>query len=74
MLESFGVRRTIAVGDVLFRNGDPSYDFYAIVHGGVEIINDTDGADAIITEHSDGRFLGEMDLPGRIARLVRCQE
>ena len=62
VLESFGVRRTIAVGDVLFRNGDPSYDFYAIVHGGVEIINDTDGDDAIITEHSDGRFLGELNL------------
>lgn len=61
-LESYGARRSVAVGDVLFRNGDPSYDFYAIVRGAVEIINDTDGDETVITEHGDGRFLGELNL------------
>ena len=61
-LDTFGVRRRVEVGDVLFRTGDVSYDFYAIVTGAVQIINETDHADDVITEHGAGRFLGELNL------------
>jgi thioredoxin reductase (NADPH) len=62
VVESFGARTTVDVGDVLYRSGDASYSFYAIVSGAVAIINDTDGIDQVVTEHGPGRFLGELNL------------
>jgi thioredoxin reductase (NADPH) len=61
-VESFGSRKTMSVGDVLFHSGDASYSFFAIVSGAVEIINDTDGIDEVVTEHGPGRFVGELNL------------
>ena len=62
VVESFGTRTTMDVGDVLFHSGDTSYSFFAIVSGAVAIINDTDGVDEVVTEHGPGRFLGELNL------------
>ncbi len=62
LLESFGTRRRVDVGDVLFRAGDDTYEFFAIVSGTVQIINEADAVDDVVIEHGPGRFLGEINL------------
>ncbi|MCU1359169.1 MAG: Thioredoxin-disulfide reductase [Ilumatobacteraceae bacterium] len=61
-LQSFGVRSRVEVGDVLFHSGDTAYDFFVNISATVQIINDTDGVDDVVTEHGPGRFLGELSL------------
>jgi hypothetical protein len=33
ILDAFGTRRSVGVGEYLFREGDATYDFYVIVSG-----------------------------------------
>jgi thioredoxin reductase (NADPH) len=61
-LEALGTRRSVAVGDYLYREGDASYDFYVIVSGAAEVVVRSDDEERIITRHGAGRFLGELNL------------
>ena len=38
MLEALGTRRSVEVGDYLYREGDPTYDFYVVLSGAVDIV------------------------------------
>jgi len=58
-LAELGEERTARVGDVLFRVGDRSYPFVAIVEGEVAIL---DEAGNEIIRHGASGFLGEMNL------------
>jgi thioredoxin reductase (NADPH) len=58
-LAELGDERTARAGDVLFRVGDRSYPFIAIVEGEVAIL---DAAGNEIIRHGDGKFLGELNL------------
>jgi thioredoxin reductase (NADPH) len=58
-LAALGEERTASVGDVLFRVGDASYPFIAIVEGEVAIL---DAAGREIVRHGASGFLGEMNL------------
>jgi thioredoxin reductase (NADPH) len=58
-LARIGEERTAGVGDVLFRVGDRSYPFIAIVEGEVAII---DAAGREIVRHRTSGFLGELNL------------
>jgi thioredoxin reductase (NADPH) len=62
VFEGLGTRRAMAEGEFLFRDGDPTYDFYVIVSGAVEIVVNPDGEERVITRHGAGRFLGELSL------------
>ena len=59
LLAGLGEERTARVGDVLYRVGDRSYPFIAIVEGEVAIL---DAAGNEIIRHGSGAFLGEMSL------------
>jgi thioredoxin reductase (NADPH) len=62
-LEQRGVRRSVAVGDVLYADGDASYDFFAVLSGKVAIVQNDGCEDArTIGVHGPGRFLGELNL------------
>jgi len=61
-LDALGTRRSMAVGEYLFREGDPSYDFFVIVSGAVDIVVHSDGEERVITRHGAGRFLGELNM------------
>ena len=37
-LGPLGVRRAVSAGEYLYREGDPSYDFYVVLSGAVEIV------------------------------------
>jgi thioredoxin reductase (NADPH) len=62
VLETLGTRRTVTVGEYLYREGDPTYDFYAIRSGATEIVVRSDGEERFVARHGPGRFLGELNL------------
>src|SRR5258708_1002778 len=61
-LEALGARRSVTPGDYLFEEGDPSYDFYVVLSGAVEIVSRVDGHDRVIARHGPRRFLGELSM------------
>jgi thioredoxin reductase (NADPH) len=62
LLEGLGTRRTVDTGEYLFREGDETYDFYAVLSGAVEIVVQADGSEDVIIRHGAGRFVGELGL------------
>jgi thioredoxin reductase (NADPH) len=62
VLETLGSRRSVTVGEYLYREGDTTYDFYVIRSGTAEIVLRSDGEERIVTRHGPGRFLGELNL------------
>ena len=58
-LASLGEERRAEVGDVLFRIGDRTYPFIAIIEGEAAIL-DQDGQE--VTRHGPSGFLGEINL------------
>src|SRR6187397_938035 len=58
-LAELGEEREAAVGDVLFRVGDRTYPFIAILEGEVAI---QDAAGNEIVRHGASKFLGELNL------------
>jgi thioredoxin reductase (NADPH) len=62
-LEEGGVRRRVEAGDVLYRQGDDSCDFFVILEGLVAVVEDYGEDDEQpIGIHGPGRFLGELGL------------
>jgi len=62
VLQALGSRRSVAMGEYLYREGDATYDFYVILSGAAEIVVRSDGEERIITRHGPGQFLGELNL------------
>ena len=58
-LGALGDERTAEVGDVLYRVGDRTYPFIAIIEGEVSII---DAVGSEIVRHGPSGFLGEVNL------------
>src|SRR5690242_7757958 len=59
MLAELGEERTARVGEVLYRIGDSSYPFIAILEGEVAIV---DAAGDELVRHGASSFLGELNL------------
>ncbi len=62
VLDKLGRRRPIAAGEYLFREGDVSYDFNAVVSGAIEIVTHDGTQEQIVAEHGPGKFIGELNL------------
>jgi thioredoxin reductase (NADPH) len=62
-IAKWGTRRPTQVGEVLFADGDRSYDFFVVLSGKVAIIQNPGCADEkTIGVHGALRFLGELNL------------
>src|SRR5207302_3666171 len=63
-LERYGQRRPTAAGDVLYREADPTCDFFVILDGKVKIVECFGAGDEerLIGVYGPGRFLGELNL------------
>ncbi len=61
-LTPFGVVRAVEPGEVLYRAGDSTPDFFVILEGEVEIVRPGDGGDVVIATHGAHRFVGELGL------------
>jgi thioredoxin reductase (NADPH) len=61
-LEACGTRRSTGAGEVIFREGDRSYDFVVVLSGLIAIVEHDHGVERLIAAHGAGRFLGELNL------------
>jgi thioredoxin reductase (NADPH) len=63
-LRAYGTPATVAAGDVLFHDGDPSYDFLLVERGVIELVRpaNADAEAAVVIRHGPGRFVGELNL------------
>jgi thioredoxin reductase (NADPH) len=61
-LAAHGERRATNAGDVLFREGDTTCDFYVVLEGTVAIVDGPDRNEPPISVHGPGHFLGELGL------------
>src|SRR4051794_19833477 len=64
MLRAAGTERDVHRGDVLFREGDKTYDFFAVVTGSVTVVTDYGHPkkQRVIAIHGPRRFTGELSL------------
>ena len=65
MLAEIGEERSAAVGELLYRVGDRTYPFIAILEGQVAIV---DAAGNERVRHGPSAFLGELNLLSLKAR------
>ena len=61
-LAEFGNEQVVEAGDVLYRAGDASYDFFVVLEGRVEIVRQDIERDDIIASFTAGGFMGELSL------------
>ncbi len=61
-LGAFGSRRTTRAGEVLYRQGDATYDFYVVLSGEIDVVADEGGDDHRLVRYGPGQFLGELSL------------
>ena len=74
-LRAVGTVREVESGEVLFREGDQSYDFFLVESGVVTIVQGYGHENRIISVHGRHRFLGEVNLltgsPPYLSAVVR---
>jgi thioredoxin reductase (NADPH) len=63
VLGSYGDEQAISAGDVLFAEGDESYDLIVVLEGEIQIVaNAGAAAETVIATYGPGGFLGEISL------------
>lgn len=61
-LEAVGEVRPVAVGDILYRAGNPTPDFIVVLEGEAQIVRIDRGGEVVVATHGERRFLGELNL------------
>jgi thioredoxin reductase (NADPH) len=61
-LLAVGELRQVVPGEVLFKDGDDSYDFFVVESGAVAIVRGLGDENHVIAIHGRHRFLGELNL------------
>ncbi|MCH8961714.1 MAG: cyclic nucleotide-binding domain-containing protein [Bacteroidetes bacterium] len=78
MLAAASERLTVAAGEVLFRQGDPSDAVYIVIDGCLEVaVRQDEGDEVVVGTLGPGNVLGEMQiLTGgrRTASVYACEE
>ena len=84
VLYRYGAEQRVAIGDVLFRDGDETYDLIVLLEGEARIVEHYAQPDEfVIVTYRPGEFLGEIGLltgqrayltavvsaPGRVLRI-----
>ena len=74
-LRAVGQIRAVQSGEVLFREGEADYDFFAIESGAVAIVEGYGHGNRVIGVHGRHRFLGDLNLvsgaPAYLSAVVR---
>jgi thioredoxin reductase (NADPH) len=68
-LRSYGEVQTTQAGQILFQEGDLAYDFFVVLKGQVEILENSEGQPRSLAVHGPGRFLGEINKLHRSSGL-----
>ena len=85
MLRGYGREREVTAGEVLFADGDETYDLIVVLAGAADLVDNYGRAgESVVTSYGPGEFLGEIGLltgqrvfltavatsPGRILTLT----
>lgn len=62
LLRSYGEQRATTAGQLLFREGDPAYDFIVVVSGTVTVGDHEGGVMRELATLGPGRFVAELGL------------
>jgi len=63
VLQRYGVEQRVAIGDVLFRDGDATYDLIVLLEGETRIVEHYAQPDEfVIASYGPGEFMGEISL------------
>jgi thioredoxin reductase (NADPH) len=63
VLQRYGVEQRVAIGDVLFRDGDATYDLIVLLEGETRIVEHYAQPDEfVIVSYGPGEFMGEISL------------
>jgi thioredoxin reductase (NADPH) len=88
VLRSYGAEQDVSAGDVLFAEGDETYDLFVVLEGEVQIVaNAGRPGETVIATYRSGGFLGEISLltgqrpflaavartPGKVLRIPVAQ-
>jgi thioredoxin reductase (NADPH) len=66
-----GVVRSVAPGDLLWKEGDRNMGFFVVLSGAIEILEHSHGEPRLVTVHKPGEFTGDVDmLSGRSALVT----
>src|SRR5258706_14922850 len=72
-LRRWGQVRSIAPGDVLFKEGDREFSFFVVLEGAIEIVEQSRGTPHEVTVHQPGEFTGDVDMLSGRAALVAAR-
>jgi thioredoxin reductase (NADPH) len=72
-LESWGVRRHVAQGELIFDQGDVRRSFFVVLEGSLEVVSPSVAGETRITIHQPGNFSGEADILSGRPSLVRAR-
>src|ERR1700682_2134016 len=88
VLHRYGAEQRVAIGDVLFRDGDETYDLIVLLEGEARIVEHyAQPGEFVIVTYRPGEFMGEIGLltgqrayltavvsaPGRVLRIPAQQ-
>jgi thioredoxin reductase (NADPH) len=58
----FGAVEALPRGTVLFRRGERAQDFFVVVEGAIEILDETPAGASVVASHGAREFTGDLDL------------
>jgi thioredoxin reductase (NADPH) len=61
-LRAIGTVRAVEPGEILFREGDETYDFFVVESGAVAVVEGYGDENRVIAVHGAHRFLGELNM------------
>lgn len=61
-LAEHGREIALSPGQVIFREGDPTYHFYVVLDGQIQITKQTGAEEQVVTIHQPGEFTGEISM------------
>ncbi|MEP7157274.1 MAG: FAD-dependent oxidoreductase [Betaproteobacteria bacterium] len=70
---TYGHRRAIAEGELLFDIGTREVKFFVVISGTIEVLRVSGATETLITRHGPGQFTGEVNILAGRPSLVRSR-
>ncbi|MDH6124837.1 cyclic nucleotide-binding domain-containing protein [Kitasatospora sp. GP82] len=73
VLSASGQRRQVREGDLLYREGEPSREFFVVLSGTVAVVEGHGEQEKTLQLHGPGSFLGELGLAATLWEARACR-
>jgi len=61
-LSEHGIEIRLNPSDLIYTEGDPTYDFYVVLEGKIKVTKQVGGEETVLAIHEAGEFTGELSL------------